>query len=79
MVKLWVINLSKIEFSSNFIIHNILLIKDIKFNLLNISQLYDTRYKVESYSTKCLIIFNELGTTILVGQRKYNVYTIDLP
>lgn len=73
-----VIGLDNIELSSTFVIHKVLLVKSMKFHLLSVSEIFGIEYEVEFHLIKCLVKHNELGITILVRQRKDNIYPINL-
>ena len=60
------------------IIENVLLVNNLKHNLLNISQLCDKSYRIVFESSKCLIENAYSKDIIFVGERKDNVYTIDV-
>lgn len=53
--KLKIIEKDNIELKCNFIIWKVILVDKFRFNLLNVSQLSDARYKVKFQSTQCLI------------------------
>ena len=55
-----------------------LLIKNLKHNLLNISQLCDNGYCVVFESSKCLIEDACSKEVIFIGDKKDNIYTIDV-
>ena len=76
--KLKVIGIGNIELKIDFIITNVLLVENFKYNLLSISQLCDTRYKVKFLSTECLIKHLDNPTISLKGFRKDNIYAINL-
>ncbi|PKA47373.1 hypothetical protein AXF42_Ash021709 [Apostasia shenzhenica] len=63
----------------NLFLSKVLLVEGLKHNLLSVSQLCDNGYLVEFYSTKYIIKHIESDSTILVGSRDENVYTIDYP
>ncbi|PKU83031.1 hypothetical protein MA16_Dca009503 [Dendrobium catenatum] len=62
--------------SKNFLIENVLLIDELKHNLLSIGQLCDKGYCVKFFSTSCILSLN--GKDILNGKMVNNVYTLDL-
>ena len=63
---------------SSTLIENVCLVENLKYNLINISQLCDKSYKVIFDKTKC-VIKNACDKKILfVGNRSGNVYTIDM-
>ena len=59
-------------------IENVLLVKDLKYNLLSISQLCDKRYKVIFEASHCVVIDKISNEVKFFGKRYKNVYTIDL-
>ena len=60
------------------IIENVLFVDNLKHNLLSISQLCDKGYRVIFESSKCLIEDPCSKEIIFSGERKDNVYTIDV-
>lgn len=76
--KLKVLESGNIILSSNFVIKKTLCVENPKFNLLNISQLYDSRYRVEFKSNKCIVKSTKESNLTLLRVRNENVYTIDL-
>ena len=68
-------NVSK--YFSTFI-KNVCLVENLKYNLLNISQLCDKGYKVVFDKTKYVIENVCDGKVVFVGNRCVNVYTIDI-
>ncbi|PKA50238.1 hypothetical protein AXF42_Ash017832 [Apostasia shenzhenica] len=74
-----IVNYGSIIVEPNLFLSKVLLVEDLKYNLFSVSQLCDNGYLVEFHSTKCIIKHIESDSTILVGSRDENVYTIDLP
>ena len=60
------------------IIENVLLVDNLKHKLFNISQLCDKGYHVIFESSKCLIENAYSNEVIFIGDRKDNIYTIDV-
>ena len=73
-----IIGIGNIGNSPTPIIENALLVDNLKHNLLSISQLYDKGYRVVFETSKCLIETGCSKEVIFVGERKDNVYTIDV-
>ncbi|XP_062104243.1 uncharacterized protein LOC133815415 [Humulus lupulus] len=59
-------------------IKNVLLVDNLKHNLLSISQLCDKDFRVVFESSKCSIENASTNEVIFVGERKDNVYVIDV-
>lgn len=59
-------------------IKNVLLVDNLKHNLLSISQLCDKGFRVVFESLKCSIENASTNEVIFVGERKDNVYVIDV-
>ena len=73
-----IISISNVVSSSPPIIENVLLVDNLKHNLLSISYLCDKDYRVVSESSKYLIEDACSKEVIFIGDRKDNVYTIDI-
>ena len=57
--------------------------KELKFNLLSVSQICDKKYHVLFYDTECLILspdfkFEDRSLVMLTAPRNNDVYSIDL-
>ena len=76
--ELKVIGIGDIRISEKFVIKNVLLVKGMAFNLLSVSQLCDSGYRVEFNSSQCLVKHSELNTNVLIGHRKENIYQVEL-
>ena len=59
-------------------IKNVLLVENLKFNLLSISQLCDKGYRVCFESNVCHIINSTTNQIIYIGKRHENVYVIHI-
>ena len=59
-------------------IKNVLLVDNLKHNLLSISQLCDKGFRVIFESLKCSIENASTNEVIFVGERKDSVYVIDV-
>ena len=59
-------------------IKNVLLVKGLKHNLLNISQLCDRGYKIIFEASHCAVIDKITNEVKFFGKRHKNVYIIDL-
>ncbi|XP_074318518.1 uncharacterized protein LOC141655331 [Silene latifolia] len=73
-----VVGIGKIGISPSHAISEVYLVEGLKHNLLSISQLCDKGNKVVFHSYGCRIIIEGTSNVILEGQRKRNVYMIDL-
>ena len=73
-----IISTSNVGNSSPPIIENVLLVDNLKHNLLSISQLCDKGYRAIFESSKCLLENACSKEVIFIGDRKYDVYTIDV-
>jgi hypothetical protein len=69
-----IIGVSNIEGKSSPFITKVFLVNNLKYNLLNISQLYVKGYKIVFNHACCLIL--EKDKVIYVENRKGNVYKI---
>ena len=76
--KLKIIGKGTIEVSPKIIIHKVLLVKNMGFNLLSVSQLCDAGYNVEFHPNKCIVKHKNLENVMLEGFRKANLYYVDL-
>ena len=63
---------------TSFLIENVLLVDDLKHNLLSISQLCDKSFKVILEASHCIIKDIQNDKTIFMGHRCDNVYTINI-
>ena len=59
-------------------IKNVLLVENLKYNLLSISQLCDKGYKVCFESNACHVINSITNKIIYIGKRHENVYVIHI-
>ena len=59
-------------------IKNVLLIENLKYNLLRISQLCDNRYRVYFEGNACHVINSKTNQIIYIGKRHENVYVIHI-
>ena len=59
-------------------IKNVLLFKNLKYNLLSISQLCDKGYRVCFESNACHVINSTTNQIIYIGKRHENVYVIHI-
>ena len=73
-----IIEVGKIQITPSTFIENVLYVKGLKRNLISISQLYDKDYKVSFESLLCIITNPIDDSTIFIGRRQGNIYTIDL-
>ncbi|XP_074315402.1 uncharacterized protein LOC141651597 [Silene latifolia] len=73
-----VVGIGKIGISPSHAISEVYLVEGLKHNLLSISQLCDKGNKVVFHSYGCRFIIEGTNNVILEGQRKRNVYMIDL-
>ena len=73
-----IMGIGNIGNSSSPIIENVLFVSSLKHNLLSISQLCDKGYKVIFESSKCLIENACSKEVIFIGERKDNVYIINI-
>ena len=62
---------------ASFNIHNVLLVKGLKHNLISISQLCDKGFKVMFEPNHCLI-YDACGSILLVGKRVNYIYLFNL-
>lgn len=77
--KLKVLMSGNIILNSSVFVKKFLYVENLNFNLLSISQLCATRYKIEFLSYKCIVeCVKELKLTLL-GVKKNSIYTINLP
>ena len=60
------------------LIEDVLLIENLNYNLLSVSQLCDKGFKVVFETSKCSIIDSFSGKTIFNGSRFENIFTIDV-
>ena len=73
-----IIDIDNIGITLSTYIKNILLVDDLKHNLLSISQLCDKDYKVAFESSMC-IVTSPIDVSIrFIGYRHGNVYIVDL-
>lgn len=72
-----IIGIGNISNKSNLLIKDVLLVDDLKYNLISISQLYDKGYTVKFESPACIIEIPNKNKSIIT-LRIVNVYTIDL-
>ena len=73
-----ILGIGNIGTTSSPIIENVLLVDSLKHNLLSISQLCDKGYRVIFEPSKCLIEDTCSKEIIFEGERKDNVYTINI-
>ena len=73
----YVIGIGKVGNSEISTITNVLLVKNLKHNLLSISQLCDKGYKIKFEKDKCHIEDNN-STIIFEGVRKKNIYILSM-
>lgn len=73
-----IIGIGNISNGSSPIIENVLLVDNLKHNLLSISQLCDKGYRVVFETSKCLIENTCNNEIVFIGERKENVYVIDV-
>lgn len=69
--------IGKVQIPSSFTIENVLLVKDLKHNLLSISQLCDKGLKVTFEANHCLTYCSSSNELVLVGKRYHNMCIID--
>jgi len=62
---------------SSMFINNVLLVYDLKHNLLTISQLCDSENNVVFYKDQC-IVYHKYETKMFVVYRRGNLYEIDM-
>ncbi|KAL5569300.1 hypothetical protein UlMin_025875 [Ulmus minor] len=60
------------------LIEDVLLVENLNYNLLSVSQLCDKGFKVVFETSKCSIIDSFSGKTIFNGNRFENIFTIDV-
>ncbi|KAL5563974.1 hypothetical protein UlMin_033721 [Ulmus minor] len=60
------------------LIEDVLLVENLNYNLLSVSQLCDKGFKVVFETSKCSIIDSFSGKTIFNGSRFENIFTIDV-
>ncbi|POO02797.1 hypothetical protein TorRG33x02_017830 [Trema orientale] len=77
-VKGKILGIDNMGITSSPIIENILLIDSLKYNLLSISQFCDKGYRVIFEPSLCLIENTCSKEIIFEGERKDNIYTIDI-
>ncbi|XP_075483738.1 uncharacterized protein LOC142523890 [Primulina tabacum] len=58
------------------IIKDVLLVENLRYNMISISQLCDNGYTVEFHKDKCMVKTNE-GTIVLTGYRSQNTYRVE--
>ena len=73
----YVIGIGKVGNSETPTITNVLLVKNLKHNLLSISQLCDEEYKIKFEKDKCHIEDNN-SIIIFEGIRKKNIYILSM-
>ena len=73
----YVIGIGNVGNSKTPTISNVLLVKNLKHNLLSISQLCDIGYKIKFEKDKCHIIDSNLNI-IFEGIRKKNIYVLSM-
>ena len=73
----YVIGIGKVGNSETPIITNVLIVKNLKHNLLSISQLCNEGYKIKFEKDKCHIVDNN-STIIFEGIRKKNIYILSM-
>jgi hypothetical protein len=59
---------------SNPLIDNVLLVENLKYNLLSISQLCDKNYKIVFEKDSCMIYDCDMTSLLFKGFRKKNIY-----
>ncbi|CAN1304210.1 Retrovirus-related Pol polyprotein from transposon TNT 1-94 [Linum perenne] len=64
--------------SSDPTFHNVLLVENLKHNLLSISQLCGTKNKVIFEPSSCCVQRISDGKVLCIGSRKNNIYTINM-
>ena len=64
--------------SSSPLIEDVLLVENLNYNLMSVSQLCDKGFKVIFMSSKCIIMDSFSDDIIFVGKRFENVFTIDI-
>ena len=74
----FIISIGNIRITPSTSIQNILLVDELKHNLLSISQFYDKRFKVTFESLLCIISNPNDNGIMFIGHRHNNVYMIDL-
>jgi len=67
-----------IETEETTIINDVLYVEGLKHNLLNISQLFDKRYKVKFEYENCLICNEDTSKLVFTGKRFNNIYLLDI-
>ena len=72
-----IIGCGKIQITPSVFIENILYVKGLKHNLINISQLCNKGYKVSFESSLCMITNLIDNCIIFTGHRLDNIYMID--
>ena len=73
-----VIGEGNIIINKDLSIKNVLLVEDLKHNLISISQLCDNGFKVTFYANKCYIKKIDNDQVSFEGYRRRNVYKINL-
>nr|XP_009797843.1 PREDICTED: uncharacterized protein LOC104244177 [Nicotiana sylvestris] len=71
-----IIGTGTIPFNNNYYITEVYLVDRLNYNLLSISQLCDSGYKV-NFEKTCCAIEDESGKIVLSGKRYGNVYILD--
>ena len=73
-----IIGVGKIHITPSTFIENVLYVRGLKHNLINISQLCDKGYKVSFEVLLCIITDPIDDSIVFIGHRQGNIYMIDL-
>ena len=73
-----IVDIRKFQINSITFIDNVLYIKDLKHNLISISQLYDKGYIISFGTTMCVITNPIDNNIIFIKNRHKNIYIVDL-
>src|SRR5436190_1679759 len=73
-----IIAIGNVGQGKNLLIENILLVDDLRHNLLSINQLYDTGYKVLFDNEACYLYYLYMKNIIAMEKRKRNIHVIDI-
>jgi len=63
---------------ASIIIHNVLYVEGLKYNLLSIIQMCDKGHKATFETKICLICESKIDEVFMVGKRVNNVYMLDI-
>ena len=73
-----IIGIGNIKIDSSLLIENVILVYGLKYNLLNISQLYDKGLNIIFDDSACDVLDKKTNSCVLFEFYENNVYIIDM-